>query len=47
MFLTWTSMKGEVNRRSFLKNGLRAGVATAGAGFLGADTLLAQKVKVQ
>jgi len=45
MYSTWTSMKGEVNRRSFLKSGLSAGVATAGAGFLGADALLAQKDK--
>src|SRR6516164_9394332 len=45
MYSSWTSMKGEVNRRSFLKSGLSAGVATAGAGFLGADTLLAQKDK--
>jgi hypothetical protein len=36
-------MKGETNRRSFLKSGLSAGVATVGAGFLGADTLLAQE----
>ena len=42
MHSTWTSMKGEINRRSFLKSGLSASVATAGAGFLGADTLLAQ-----
>jgi hypothetical protein len=38
-------MKGEINRRSFLKSGLSVSVATAGAGFLGEDTLLAQKDK--
>ena len=32
---TWTSMKAETNRRSFMKNGLTAaGVATLGAGLL-------------
>jgi len=43
MYSTWTTMKGEINRRSFLKSGLSAGVATAGAGFAGATTLLAER----
>src|SRR5215469_7570463 len=43
MYSTWTTMKGEINRRSFLKSGLSAGVATAGAGIAGATTLLAEQ----
>ena len=34
MHQMWTSMKALTNRRSFLKNGLAAGVATASAGLL-------------
>jgi hypothetical protein len=35
MLDTWTNMKAEINRRSFLKNGVSAaGLATAGVGFL-------------
>src|ERR1700733_2576207 len=31
----WNNMKAEINRRSFVKNGLSAaGIATAGVGFL-------------
>jgi Ferritin-like domain len=40
---TWTSMKAEINRRSFIRNGLTASVATAGAGLaIGAPALLAE-----
>jgi hypothetical protein len=38
----WTSMKLETNRRSFIRNGITAGVATAGAGLMtGSASLLA------
>src|SRR3974390_3445068 len=41
----WSSMKSEINRRSFLKNGIGvAGMATAGAGLLADDpSLFAQE----
>ncbi|HMG84744.1 MAG TPA: ferritin-like domain-containing protein [Terracidiphilus sp.] len=40
---SWTSMKAEINRRSFIRNGLTAGVATAGAGLaIGSPTLLGE-----
>ncbi len=41
----WSSMKAEINRRSFVKNGLKAaGVATVGAGILGtSSTALAER----
>jgi len=40
----WSSMKSEINRRSFVKNGLTAGVATAGAGLLvNSSSVLAQE----
>src|SRR5258708_13508850 len=40
----WSSMKGAINRRSFMKNGLTAaGVATVGAGLLAdSSSVLAQ-----
>jgi hypothetical protein len=37
----WTSMKGEIDRRSFLKTGVSA-AAIAGAGFLDSETLLVE-----
>lgn len=37
----WTSMKKAINRRSFMRNGLTAGAATAGAGLLTGTSLLA------
>jgi hypothetical protein len=37
----WNNMKTEINRRSFVKNGLSAaGIATAGIGFLANDSPL-------
>ena len=36
----WTSMKSEINRRLFIRNGLTAGIATAGAGLITASTSL-------
>ena len=40
----WRSMKGAINRRSFVKNGLTAaGVATVGAGLLADSSSLAQE----
>jgi Ferritin-like domain len=40
---SWTSMKAEINRRSFIRNGLTASVATAGAGLaIGTPALLAE-----
>ncbi len=36
----WTSMKTEINRRSFIRNGLTASVATAGAGLITGSTTL-------
>src|SRR5207253_7176061 len=41
----WSSMKGAINRRSFVKNGLTAaGVATVGAGLLAdSSSLLARE----
>ena len=40
---TWTSMKAEINRRSFIKNGLSASVAAASAGVVvGSPKLLAE-----
>jgi hypothetical protein len=39
----WTSMKSETNRRSFIRNGLTASIATAGAGLMtGSPSLLAE-----
>lgn len=44
MHQTWSSMKSATNRRSFLKNGLTAGVATAGVGLLAnTSPLLAER----
>jgi Ferritin-like domain len=37
----WTSMKSETNRRSFIRNGLTASIATAGAGLITGSTTLA------
>jgi Ferritin-like domain len=40
----WSSMKTAINRRSFVKNGVTAGVATAGAGLLAnSSSLLAEE----
>jgi Ferritin-like domain len=40
---TWTSMKAEINRRSFLRNGLTASAAVASAGLVaGSPALLAE-----
>ena len=40
----WSSMRTAINRRSFVKNGLTAGVATAGAGLLiNSSSVLAQE----
>ncbi len=40
----WSSMKTAINRRSFVKSGLTAGVATVGAGLLAdSSSLLAQE----
>jgi hypothetical protein len=37
----WNNMKAEINRRSFVKNGIAAaGIATAGVGLLAKDSLL-------
>jgi Ferritin-like domain len=36
----WNNMKTRINRRSFVKNGLAAGVATVGAGMLANSTAL-------
>lgn len=44
MHQTWSSMKSATNRRSFLKNGLTAGVATTGVGLLAnTSPLLAER----
>jgi hypothetical protein len=37
----WTSMKSEINRRSFIRNGVTASIATAGAGLIAGSTTLA------
>src|SRR5450755_2759871 len=36
----WSNMKAGINRRSFVKSGLAAGVATVGAGMLANSTAL-------
>ena len=42
MHNTWSSMKGAINRRSYVKNGITAaGVAPVGSGLLAGETLLA------
>ncbi|MGZ4897491.1 MAG: ferritin-like domain-containing protein, partial [Candidatus Angelobacter sp.] len=41
---TWTSMKAEINRRSFIRNGISASVAAASAGVVvGSPTRLAEE----
>src|SRR5579863_9483513 len=36
----WTNMKSEMNRRSFMRSGLSASIAAAGAGLITGSTVL-------